>query len=154
MKILEFHSQMRVPRQIDEVFRFFGDALNLEQLTPPWLRFRVLTPAPIAMREGTEIEYKLKIRGFPARWKSKITAWEPPLRFVDEQVRGPYRVWIHEHRFTANAGGTLCEDYVKYSPLGGVLIDRLFVARDIKKIFEFRSRRLRELFGSALAQDE
>ena len=99
------------------------------------------------MHPGAEIEYRLKVRGFPLRWKSKITVWEPPHRFVDEQLRGPYRIWIHEHRFTDEAGGTLCEDHVQYAPLGGALINKLFVARDVQKIFAYRSERLQQIFG-------
>ncbi len=147
MKILQFHSKVWVPRPIVEVFSFFSDALNLEKLTPPWLQFHVLTPSPIAMQKDTLIDYRLKIRGIPARWQSRITVWEPPHRFADTQVRGPYRVWIHEHRFTEDVGGTWCEDHVQYSPIGGVLVDKLFVAADVRKIFAYRSERLSELFG-------
>lgn len=146
MKIRHFSSQLWLPRPIEEVFTFFSDALNLEAITPPWLQFRVVGASPDRISEGTEIAYRLKIRGIPVGWASRITAWDPPHLFVDEQLHGPYHLWIHEHRFAPVAGGTLCADNVRYVPLGGALFDRLFVANDIKTIFEFRSRRLRELF--------
>ena len=99
MRIFELNSEVQVARRTSDVFPFFSDADNLERLTPPWLRFQVVTPGPIRLKVGTCIEYRLRIRGVPIRWISEITAWEPPHRFVDRQVRGPYRLWIHEHRF-------------------------------------------------------
>jgi ligand-binding SRPBCC domain-containing protein len=92
---------------LSEVFPFFADAYNLERITPSFLSFKVLTPAPIEMRPGTLIDYRLRVRGAPLRWRSEITAWEPPYRFVDEQRRGPYRAWIHEHRFEERDGRTI-----------------------------------------------
>jgi len=116
--------------------------MNLEKITPPWLQFHVVTPTPIRMAAGTVIDYQLKIRGIPVRWRSEITVWDPPERFVDEQVHGPYRRWIHEHRFREDGNGTRCEDHVQDAPLGGALIHRLFVQRDIRKIFAYRAERL------------
>src|SRR5690606_2630303 len=101
-----------------------------------WLRFRVLTERPIEMKVGATIDYKLRIHGAPIRWRTRITAWEPPYRFVDEQIRGPYRLWRHEHRFTAEGGGTLAEDRVSYAPIGGAPAQALFVGRDVRRIFE------------------
>ena len=92
-------SDVRLAAPLESVFAFFSDAANLELLTPGWLHFRILSPLPLAMAVGTRIDYRLRLRGVPIRWQSEITAWEPPCRFVDEQRRGPYRVWIHEHRF-------------------------------------------------------
>lgn len=108
MKVFKFESRLWLPRSINEIFAFFSDAQNLEELTPSSLQFHILTPPPIHIRQGTEIDYRLKIRGIPIRWRSKISVWDPPHRFVDEQLRGPYRVWIHEHRFTERLGGTTC----------------------------------------------
>jgi len=136
-----------VPRPPEAVFPFFAEAGNLETLTPPWLRFEILTPRPIAMRAGTLIDYRLRLRGIPLRWQSEITAWEPPHRFVDEQRRGPYRTWIHEHTFAPRIGGCEAHDFVRYVPPGGRLGDFLFVRHDLRKIFEYRIRRLREIFG-------
>jgi ligand-binding SRPBCC domain-containing protein len=103
-------SEIRVPGQLDDVFAFFSDALNLERLTPPWLRFRVVTPPPIAMERGATIDYKLRVRGIPLRWTSEIDAWEPPHRFADRQRRGPYALWVHEHTFEQVGGETLVRD--------------------------------------------
>lgn len=135
-----------------EVFPFFADARNLETLTPPWLHFEVLTPEPIAMRAGVRIDYRLRVHGIPLRWQSEISVWEPPVRFVDEQRRGPYRLWHHEHTFEERDGGTLCGDVVRYAAPGGPLrplIERLLVRRDVERIFAFRAARMRELFGIA-----
>jgi hypothetical protein len=147
MRTFRFHDEVTVPRPQAEVFGFFANALNLETITPLWLQFHVTTKQPIEMREGVEIDYKLKIRGFPVRWRSKITVWEPPHRFVDEQLRGPYRLWIHEHTFRTMAGGTLCEDNVQYAPLGGWIVNKLLVERDVNMIFSYRSARLKEIFA-------
>ena len=147
MSVFVLRNEVWLPRPIDEVFEFFSDAYNLETLTPPILRFEVLTPDPIRMETGTLIDYKLRLRGLPVRWQSEITAWEPPHRFVDEQRRGPYSMWVHEHTFVEKDGGTLAKDNVDYAVLGGALVNRLFVARDVRKIFEYRTERLLEALG-------
>lgn len=147
MKIREFHAELWLPRPREEVFPFFADAHNLERITPPLLRFRIVTPDPIEMRTGTLIDYRMRIRGLPVRWRSEITVWDPPHRFVDEQRRGPYRVWIHEHTFDEHDGGTLCHDRVRYAHLGGSLVHRFLVRPDIEKIFEHRREVLRGIFG-------
>jgi ligand-binding SRPBCC domain-containing protein len=146
MKEFTFHQELWLPRRRDEVFPFFADACNLETLTPPWLSFRILTPAPVAMRSGTLIDYQLRVHGLPLRWRSEITAWDAPHRFVDEQRRGPYRLWIHEHRFEEHNSGTLCVDHVRYAVFGGRLVEWLFVRRDLERIFAFRRAKLLELF--------
>ncbi len=110
MKIFTFTTQLWLPRRRDEVFAFFADAHNLQILTPDWLNFKILTPRPIAMRAGALIDYKLRLRGIPIRWRTKITEWQPPFSFQDEQLRGPYRQWIHRHWFEEKDGGTLCRD--------------------------------------------
>ena len=107
---------------IDEVFRFFQDAHNLEALTPDFLKFEVLTPKPIEMRTGALIDYRIRLRGIPLRWRTEITDWNPPHSFVDQQLRGPYRQWHHTHEFVEQDGGTLCTDRVRYRVLGGALI--------------------------------
>jgi len=147
MRNLQFESKLRLNRPRDEVFKFFSDAQNLEEITPPWLQFQVVSKLPVLMHPDAEIEYRLKIHRVPIVWRSRITVWDPPYRFVDEQVRGPYRMWIHEHRFMEDSGGTLCEDTVKYVPLGGAIINSLFVKRDIKKIFAYRSDRLQKILS-------
>ncbi len=149
MKIFSFRSEQWLPRTIDEVFPFFADARNLEELTPPWLKFDVVTPEPIPMAVGTTIDYRLAWHGIPLRWTSEIAAWEPPHRFIDRQLRGPYRLWHHEHRFEEHENGTNVIDEVDYAVWAGVIANRLGVARDIEKIFAYRSARLRELFDES-----
>lgn len=146
---LRVEQWLPVPRE--QVFPFFADARNLETITPPWLHFHILTPpAQLTMRVGSRIDYRLRVHGLPMRWQSEITAWEPPFRFVDEQRRGPYAVWRHEHTFEEKDGGTLCRDVIAYAAPGGPfrpLIERWFVRGDVEKIFRYRRRRLEELFG-------
>jgi ligand-binding SRPBCC domain-containing protein len=142
--------QLLLPERQQKVFAFFADARNLQALTPPWLDFSITTPGEIRMESGTIIDYRLRVHGFSVRWQSEITCWDPPLRFVDEQRRGPYKTWVHEHRFEGRGNSTAVIDHVRYSVRGGHLIDWLFVRRDIERIFEFRRRRLLELFGSEM----
>lgn len=138
-------TSIRIPRGLDEVFAFFADPRNLELITPPFVRFRILTSPPPTMCEGAEIDYALRIRGLPVRWRTGIPAWDPPHRFVDTQVRGPYSRWIHEHRFTGLGEQTLVEDRVAYSVPGGRLVHELFVRRDLARIFAYRAARLKQL---------
>lgn len=153
MKVFTLHTQLWLPRPLDAVFPFFADAYNLERITPPFLNFEVLTPAPIPMKVGQTIDYKLRVHGLPLRWRSEITAWDPPHRFVDEQLRGPYRQWIHEHRFSEREGLTLAEDTVRYAVPGGALVHGLFVKPDVERIFEYRRQALQEIFGRVEPQD-
>ena len=130
-----------LPGEPEEVFSFFADAFNLEAITPPWLRFRVVTPGPLEMGPGTLIEYRLRLHRVPIRWLTRIEAWEEGRRFVDVQVRGPYRLWHHSHTFQGHADGTLVRDEVRYAlPLGplGRLAHAAFVRRDLERIFDFR----------------
>ena len=131
-----------LPGSPREIFPFFADAHNLEAITPPLLRFRVVTPDPIEMRVGTTIQYRLRLHGIGVNWLTSIQAWEPPHRFVDVQLRGPYALWHHTHAFEDVAGGaTRMRDVVRYAmPLGplGELSHRLFVRRDVEDIFSFR----------------
>jgi ligand-binding SRPBCC domain-containing protein len=143
--------EQRLAHPIDEVFAFFADARNLEAITPALLRFRVMDAGAdaIAMGPGALIRYRLRVRRVPVGWLTVIRAWEPPLRFVDEQLRGPYALWHHTHTFEAlDDGGTLMRDVVRYAlPLGalGELVRRLFVRRDLEAIFDYRARRIVEL---------
>lgn len=150
MKTFHFESSTFLPHPIEDVFAFFSEAENLEDLTPPLLNFRILSPRPIEMYEGTKIDYRLRIHGIPLRWRSEITVWEPPHRFIDEQLRGPYRKWVHEHRFIPEGEGTRVEDHVEYAVLGGTLIQRFFVEPDLKRIFAFRQEKLPGLFATWL----
>ena len=146
MKEFFLETELWLPRPRSEVFSFFSEAHNLEIITPPWLKFEVLTSAPIMMRPGTLIDYRIRIHGVPVRWRTEITGWLPPYQFVDEQVRGPYKLWHHTHIFEEHDGGTRCTDRVRYCPRGGALMDWLFVRRDVAKIFEYRRQRLLEIF--------
>ena len=147
MKEHFFTSELRLAPSPSEIFPFFADARNLGSITPPWMHFQILTPGNIEMGVGALIDYRIKIHGLPVRWRTKITVWEPPFRFVDEQVKGPYQRWVHEHRFAESGKGTLCHDQVRYAIFGGWLVNQLFVERDIKEIFAFRANKLTELFG-------
>jgi ligand-binding SRPBCC domain-containing protein len=144
------HAEQWLPCPRERLFAFFSDAFQLETLTPALLRFEVVTPPPIVIRQGTLIDYKLRLHGIPVRWQSEISEWEPPSRFVDRQTRGPYRLWRHEHRFVEQDGGTLVIDHVDYRVTGGRLVNRLFVAPDLRRIFGFRMQKLQELFGQPM----
>jgi ligand-binding SRPBCC domain-containing protein len=140
-----------VPRPRAEVFAFFADAGNLERLTPGFLSFKILTPAPIAMRPGTLIDYRLSLFGVGFRWRTEIEAFEPGVRFVDVQLRGPYRRWHHTHGFADAPGGTLIGDRVEYQlPLGplGELAWALVVRRQLDTIFEHRRRVIEAMWGA------
>ena len=138
-----------VPVDLETTFAFFAEAGNLQRLTPPWLDFTITSRLPVDMRDGALIDYTLKVHGIPIRWQSVIGEWNPPHRFVDEQVRGPYRRWRHVHRFTAKPGGTQVEDDVQYEVLGGALAN-LLVRRDLRQIFGFRQRALVDALAIAV----
>ena len=140
-------TSIHLSQQIEEVFSFFADARNLEVLTPASLRFKILTPLPIAMKPGLLIDYRLSLYGIPFKWQSKITIWEPPFRFTDEQIQGPYQLWIHEHKFECVNGTSLVSDTVHYTLKRPVFIRR-FVESDLKKIFAYRHTKLKQTFQS------
>ncbi len=149
--LLERRQRVDVPLQ--EAFAFFGEARNLEAITPPWLAFRVMTPGTIEMRPGTLIDYRLTLHRIPVRWRTRIEAWEPPHRFVDAQLRGPYSLWEHTHTFEADGeAATVIADRVRYAlPLGplGELAHRAFVRRDLERIFDHRAAAVRGLLAGA-----
>lgn len=155
MRSRSFTAEVRVAQPLDVVFPFFADARNLNELTPPWLNFHVITAGAVTMKAGAVIEYGLRVHGLPLRWRTLIAAWEPPHRFVDEQLRGPYRQWIHEHTFESDGSGTIMRDRVTYAVPGWIiepLINRLLVRPDIEKIFAWRTERVRALFGGAAGE--
>ncbi len=148
-----FHTLRReqwIARPVEEVFAFFSDARNLAELTPPWLRLRILTPG-VPLAEGTKIRYRIGLHGLPVGWITEIRRWDPPHRFIDVQLRGPYRLWHHTHRFEASGGGTRMTDIVRYRlPFGpfGRLVRALVVRRDLTRIFDYRSQRVNQLFAA------
>jgi ligand-binding SRPBCC domain-containing protein len=152
-----FHSQNRVleartvvPAVLEQVFDFFSRAQNLERLTPSNLSFKILTPFPIEMKLGATIDYRIRLLGVPFRWRTLITAWEPPFLFADDQARGPYQFWRHEHRFAATEGGTEINDRVEYRVAGGIfepLVHGLFVGPQLKRIFDHRESTIKHLFS-------
>jgi ligand-binding SRPBCC domain-containing protein len=146
VKVRQLKRELWLPQPVAEIFPFFGDAANLEVLTPPWLKFQILSPRPLKMHIGTLVDYRLRVRGLPMRWQSEITAWEPPHRFVDEQRRGPYRLWRHEHEFVERDGGTVIRDKVEYAIPFDLITHRLFVRPDIERIFAFLEQKMRKLF--------
>jgi ligand-binding SRPBCC domain-containing protein len=147
--ILERHQRVAAPRS--EVFAFYADAANLEQMTPRGLGFTILTPQPIAMRAGSRIDYRIKLHGIPMTWHTLIEQFEPDVRFIDVQLKGPYAVWRHTHTFEdAEGGGTEVGDRVVYDmPLGplGSIAHALFVKRQLARIFDHRARVMHERFG-------
>jgi ligand-binding SRPBCC domain-containing protein len=145
-----FRAEQFVPRPLDEVFDFFSQAENLQQLTPAWLHFHILSVDPAPVRKGTLIKYSLRWRVFPIRWTTEIVEWEPPYRFVDVELKGPYKLWHHEHRFTAEGNGTRIIDEVHYElPFGflGSIAHRLKVRKDVETIFAYRTEVVGRLFG-------
>ena len=138
-------ARMRLPLPREDVFAYFSDAANLQSITPPELHFRILTPLPVPMREGTLIDYRLRLLGVPLRWKSRILRWKPPTGFVDEQVSGPYRIWEHTHRFYEEGDETIVEDVVRYGlpfwPFGEIA--HLPVRLQLGRIFRFRQSAIR-----------
>jgi len=147
--ILKRNLTIDLPRA--EVFEFFSSVANLERITPPDLGFTITTPQPIDMRQGATIDYRIKLNGFPMNWKTLISKWDPPYEFVDEQLSGPYKQWIHRHTFAAlDENITLIEDEVRYrlpfEPLGDVA--HFFVERQLKYIFGFREKAVAEYFGA------
>jgi ligand-binding SRPBCC domain-containing protein len=154
MDVHTLKRQQRLAGSPEAVFAFFADAANLAAITPPMLEFKTVTPAPIDMREGALIDYRMRVRGVPVKWRTAIREWDPPHRFVDEQLQGPYALWHHTHTFEpVGDGETLMRDVVRYAigfgPLGG-LAQRLLVRRDLDAIFDYRAARVPELLGAAV----
>ena len=149
MKVSTFHREQRIPAPLLEVFSFFSEARNPDRITPPWLHFKVLNQTDRELKTGTLIHYELAWHGIPMRWTTRIEEWRPPMRFVDIQLKGPYRLWRHTHSFEACDGGTLIKDTVQYAvPAGvlGALFARWLVRRDVERIFEYRAKQIGAIF--------
>lgn len=131
-------------RPRSEVFAFFGDAFNLELITPPFLRFRILTEPPVSMRAGALIDYRLQLFGLPFGWRTRIDEWSPEEVFVDRQIEGPYALWHHTHTFDEIAPNkTRMRDLVLYQiPYGpvGRLARALFIRKTLDHIFDYRQQ--------------
>ena len=148
--VYELRREQWIAHPLEEVFAFFSRAENLERLTPRWLRFEILTPGPIELRQGSHIRYRIRWNGLPMSWHTEITEWNPPFGFTDVQLRGPYREWRHEHSFEADAGGTRMRDTVSYRvPFGfaGRLFHRVSIRRDLEHLFDYRAAEIAALFG-------
>jgi ligand-binding SRPBCC domain-containing protein len=145
-------SDVVLPIALADAFAFFADAANLERITPPWLHFVIKSPLPIDMHEGAGIEYRIRWHGVPLSWSTRIDRWDPPSFFVDRQVRGPYRLWRHEHRFEAVDGGTRVRDRVEYVPPLRWLSSGI-VVRDVERIFAYRRHELLRLAASGEIYD-
>jgi len=150
MKTYTIETQTTLNKSIREVFPFFANAENLDKVTPPWLKFEILTPLPIEMNVGTKVDYRLRLHGIPIRWRSEITEWDPPHKFADVQIKGPYRFWKHEHFFSAEGNQTRMIDQVEYAIPGWIfapIVHSLFVKQDLSKIFDYRERKFLEIFN-------
>ena len=152
MRVFGLDTWLWLPRPRKDVFEFFANAANLERITPPFLAFRILTPVPVTMAAGARIDYRIGLRGLPMTWQSEITVWDPPDRFVDVQVRGPYRLWEHTHTFEERDGGTVVVDAVRYALPGPAfvsgIVNRLIVAPDLGRIFTYRHEALEHAFDT------
>lgn len=145
-----FETTTTIKKPIDEVFEFFSKAENLEILTPEWLNFKIKSKLPIDMQQGTKIDYVIRLLGIPMKWKTDITMWQPPDKFQDTQIKGPYKVWIHTHSFEDHDDYIIMTDHVEYRSKGWILapfIEKLFVRPRIEKIFAYRKKKMDLLFN-------
>ena len=149
MKVHVLEREQLLPHPVDRVFPFFAEARNLERITPPLLGFELVGDEPAEMRAGAIIQYRLKLHGLPVDWLTRIDEWEPGVRFVDQQLLGPYRLWHHTHTFEPRGEGTLMRDTVRYAlplwPLGELALP--LVRRDLRRIFDFRRDRVGALLS-------
>ena len=139
------HRQVLVPTSIEDTFEFFSDAFNLNALTPSWVGFQILSSPPLQMQNDALIDYKIRIRGIPIRWQTRILSWNPPHKFVDLQIKGPYRWWHHTHRFESCEHGTWVTDEVEYLAPLHWLTHPLMVTRDVERIFDYRELALKAI---------
>ena len=141
MKCYELTWEQFIDQPIEKVFNYFSQPDNLEEITPPRLKFTILTPCPIPMEKGSLIDYTIKILGFPIHWRTLIASYNPPHGFVDEQIKGPYIIWHHRHSFKDINGGTMIQDTVRYVvPMGiiGRFLNFIWIQKDLKGIFAYR----------------
>ena len=149
MKTFEINMKQYINKPLEVVFEFFSKPENLEMITPKSLSFNILTPTPIKMEKGSLIDYTIRLFGVPIHWRTLISDYEPPFRFVDQQIKGPYTFWHHTHTFKLVEGGVEIIDEVKYSlPLGwlGTLAHAIWVRKDLEEIFEYRKTIIQNYF--------
>lgn len=149
MSDITFKRTQFVNSPLNEVFYFFSEAKNLETITPPYLNFKILKTSTADIQKGTLIDYQLKLHGIPFKWKTHIKDFQQNKMFIDEQIKGPYKKWIHTHSFKEKDGGTLIEDHVVYKiPLGGLgkLLLGKYIKSDLEKIFSYREKIIEEYF--------
>lgn len=149
MKVYTFKKEQKISKNILDVFNFFSRPENLATITPPKMRFKILTPSPIEMKEGALIDYTVRILGCPIRWRTLITKYDPPNIFVDQQLKGPYSLWHHTHTFTKISDNeTLIKDIVTYSiPFGfiGRAVHSIYIKKDLDRIFSYRKNKIADL---------
>jgi len=144
-----FESTTILNERIDKVFDFFCNAENLQKLTPDSLNFKIKSELPIKMEKGALIDYRINLYGIPVNWKTEITEWEPPYKFEDTQLKGPYKLWKHQHIFKEVGNKTEMTDIVDYNPKGwpfNTLLNKLFVRKEVEKIFQFREQKIQTVF--------
>jgi len=146
----EHETRLTLPRPLEQVFKFFAEASNLERITPPELKFQILTRLPLQLQAGSVIDYRLALFGVPFKWRTRIVHWDPPHIFVDEQERGPYRNWVHSHTFSQTGDGTAITDRVRFRlplpPLGELAYP--LVRRQVERIFRYREARIQTLLAT------
>ena len=143
----QLKTSMKFKKSVEEIFDFFSSINNLDLITPPFLKFRILSNKNVRIQNGTIFKYRLSLHGVPIIWKSRINNWDPPYKFVDEQIMGPFLSWSHLHKFSKENEFTFIEDIVDYKVLGGFLIHELFVKKDLINIFSFRKEKLKKIFS-------
>ena len=154
-RIYKLHCELLVKRPIKETFAFFENPANLGQITPPWLSFTIVSADKVEMRQGAQFNYVIRWLGFPMKWRSLISKYEPPFIFVDEQVIGPYKTWHHQHTFLETADGVIVGDHLEYSlPLGplGAIAQAVMVKRQLESVFRFRQQALSRIFAGQTEQ--
>lgn len=153
----ELTDRFIVRADLDRTWRFFSMAENLPRITPPWLNFTVQTPAPITIGPESVLDYTIRWAGVPIRWRTLITDWRPPMGFEDLQIKGPYTMWLHQHRFEPSDEGVICSDRVIYKLPGGPigrLANTLTVRRQLTDIFRYRRQVITEDLGWVRAVQE
>ena len=139
-------NNLTLNENIEKVFKFFETPKNLNLITPSWLNFNIIKSVASKTYKDQEIEYKLTLHKITFKWKSRIIDYKKNISFCDKQIKGPYLFWEHSHLFSKLEENTLMEDVVKYKVVFGSLANKLFVKRNLRRIFEYRQRKIQEIF--------